>query len=105
MALAIIPGVDPEEDVERLLGHLSKRAGGLDERDAVRRLQQVGPNEIRRERGPRWWPLQGIFHTAALGLPELALLACFPVIVWGSDELRRAWQRHHDPISTQTGTP
>ena len=42
-------------------------------------------------------PLQGIFHTAALGLPELALLACFPVIVWGSDELRRAWLRRHDP--------
>ncbi|MDX6680239.1 MAG: hypothetical protein QOG94_278 [Solirubrobacteraceae bacterium] len=38
-------------------------------------------------------PLQGIFHTAALGLPELALLASFPVLVWGSDELRRAWQR------------
>jgi magnesium-transporting ATPase (P-type) len=38
-------------------------------------------------------PLQGLFHTAALGLPELALLACFPVVVWGSDELRRAWLR------------
>jgi magnesium-transporting ATPase (P-type) len=25
-------------------------------------------------------PLQGIFHTAALGLPELGLLACFPPI-------------------------
>jgi calcium-translocating P-type ATPase len=41
-------------------------------------------------------PLQSIFHTAALGVPELALLASFPVIVWGSDELRRAWQRRHD---------
>jgi len=48
-------------------------------------------------------PLQGIFHTAALGLPELALLVCFPVIVWGSDELRRAWRRRHDP--TPTGAP
>jgi calcium-translocating P-type ATPase len=38
-------------------------------------------------------PLQGIFHTAGLGLPELALLAPFPVVVWGSDELRRAWLR------------
>jgi magnesium-transporting ATPase (P-type) len=37
--------------------------------------------------------LQGIFHTAALGLPELAILATFPLVVWGSDELRRAWQR------------
>jgi magnesium-transporting ATPase (P-type) len=34
-------------------------------------------------------PLQKIFHTAALGVRELALLAVFPVIVWGSDELRR----------------
>jgi calcium-translocating P-type ATPase len=41
-------------------------------------------------------PVQGIFHTAALGVPELAILACFPVIVWGSDELRRAWLRRHD---------
>ncbi len=48
-------------------------------------------------------PLQGIFHTAGLGLPELALLACFPVIVWGSDELRRAWLRRHDP--TPRGAP
>lgn len=48
-------------------------------------------------------PLQSIFHTAALGLPELALLACFPVIVWGSDELRRAWVRRHE--LTLTGAP
>ena len=37
--------------------------------------------------------LQGIFHTAALGMPELALLTTFPVLVWGSDELRRALNR------------
>jgi magnesium-transporting ATPase (P-type) len=43
-------------------------------------------------------PLQDLFHTAALGLPELALLACFAPIVWGSDELRRAWLRHRHPI-------
>jgi calcium-translocating P-type ATPase len=48
-------------------------------------------------------PVQSIFHTAALGLPELALLVCFPVIVWGSDELRRAWLRRHD--QTPTGAP
>jgi magnesium-transporting ATPase (P-type) len=41
-------------------------------------------------------PLQGIFHTTGLGVRELALLACFPVIVWGSDELRRAWVRRHE---------
>jgi calcium-translocating P-type ATPase len=48
-------------------------------------------------------PLQHVFHTAALGLPELAVLATFPVIVWGSDELRRAWHRRHEP--TPTGAP
>src|SRR4029079_3105399 len=40
-------------------------------------------------------PLQEVCHTAALGVPELALLATFPVLVWGSDELRRAWRRAH----------
>jgi magnesium-transporting ATPase (P-type) len=40
-------------------------------------------------------PLQQIFATAPLGLPELAVLSVFPVIVWGSDELRRWWRRRH----------
>jgi calcium-translocating P-type ATPase len=48
-------------------------------------------------------PLQDLFHTAALGLPELALLTCFPVVVWGSDELRRAWLRRRHV--TPTGAP
>lgn len=30
-------------------------------------------------------PLQQVFHTAGLGLPEIGLLASFPPIVWGSD--------------------
>jgi magnesium-transporting ATPase (P-type) len=37
--------------------------------------------------------LQPIFHTAPLGVAELAILATFPVIVWGSDELRRYFVR------------
>jgi magnesium-transporting ATPase (P-type) len=45
-------------------------------------------------------PLQSVFQTAALDLPELGLLACFPVIVWGSDEIRRALQRQRHPITT-----
>ena len=32
---------------------------------------------------------QPIFHTAPLGPTELALLAPFPLIVWGADEIRR----------------
>ena len=34
-------------------------------------------------------PLQHVFGTAALGAAELAILAAFPLIVWGADELRR----------------
>ena len=37
-------------------------------------------------------PLQSIFKTAALPAHDLLLLASFPVIVWGSDELWR-WRR------------
>jgi calcium-translocating P-type ATPase len=38
-------------------------------------------------------PLQHVFGTAPLGPSELAVLLVFPVIVWGSDELRRWWRR------------
>jgi magnesium-transporting ATPase (P-type) len=38
-------------------------------------------------------PLQDIFGTLPLGVPELALLATFPVVVWGADEWRRAHLR------------
>ena len=34
-------------------------------------------------------PLQHLFGTAALGPEEIAILATFPPIVWGADELRR----------------
>ena len=34
-------------------------------------------------------PLQQVFGTAGLGPDEIALLAVFPFVVWGSDELRR----------------
>ena len=34
-------------------------------------------------------PLHGVFGTAPLGALELALLATFPPVVWGADELRR----------------
>jgi calcium-translocating P-type ATPase len=35
-------------------------------------------------------PLQAVFGTASLGPDELLLLALFPPLVWGSDELRRS---------------
>jgi magnesium-transporting ATPase (P-type) len=37
--------------------------------------------------------LQEVFGTAALGGEQLAVLATFPAIVWGADELRRAHLR------------
>ena len=46
--------------------------------------------------------LQDVFGTAALGATELAILATFPPIVWGADELRthRRRRARHD-----RGTP
>ena len=38
-------------------------------------------------------PLQSVFGTAPLHGTELALLAPFPFVVWGADELRRAFRR------------
>lgn len=65
---ATVPAVDPEEEIPRLLDHLGTQADGLDEREAARRLQQVGANAIRRESGPRAWrSLLGQFtHPLAL---------------------------------------
>lgn len=50
-------------------------------------------------------PFQAVFQTAGLGLTELGILATFPVIVWGSDELRRAWVRRHDPPAAAIPVP
>jgi hypothetical protein len=45
------PRVDPEERLDLLLQHLGTRRSGLRAREAARRLEQHGPNEItRRER-------------------------------------------------------
>jgi magnesium-transporting ATPase (P-type) len=54
--------------------------------------------------------LQGFFGTAALAPAQLATVAPFPVIVWGSDELRRLLLRRraarHGPAGrTVRGTP
>jgi magnesium-transporting ATPase (P-type) len=40
-------------------------------------------------------PLQQLFGTAALGPGTLAIIAPFPFIVWGLDELRRLKRRRH----------
>jgi magnesium-transporting ATPase (P-type) len=71
------PGLDPEEEASRLLAHLATQAGGLDEREAARRLLPVGRNEIRRESGPRWWRsvLDQLIHPLALLLWGAAVLS------------------------------
>jgi calcium-translocating P-type ATPase len=40
-------------------------------------------------------PVQDLFGTASLGPAELAILATFPLVVWGADELRKAHLRTH----------
>ncbi|MGW5398145.1 cation-translocating P-type ATPase [Streptomyces sp. NPDC003952] len=45
-------------------------------------------------------PLQGLFGTAALPLDVVALIAVFPVLVWGTDELRRLRRRTCEPAQT-----
>ncbi len=42
---------------------------------------------------------QSLFGTAALGWQELAFLVPFPFIVWGTDELRRAFVRRRSPAA------
>ena len=41
-------------------------------------------------------PLQHIFGTAALSPAQLVIIAPFPIVVWGADELARRLRRHHD---------
>ena len=43
-------------------------------------------------------PLQTVFGTNALGVRDLALLALFPFLVWGTDELGR-WTRRRREAS------
>jgi calcium-translocating P-type ATPase len=40
--------------------------------------------------------LQDIFGTASLGVDQLAIVAPFPIVVWGADELVRWIGRHHE---------
>lgn len=41
-------------------------------------------------------PLQEVLGTAPLPLDVLVLIAPFPIVVWGADELRRAHRRRSD---------
>jgi magnesium-transporting ATPase (P-type) len=46
-------------------------------------------------------PLQALLGTRPLGPADLALLAIFPVIVWGVDEVWRAVERRRVPIAAR----
>lgn len=54
---ARLPQVNPLEPVDRLVRDLRARRDGLDAREAARRLEVFGPNELRR-RARRGWPAQ-----------------------------------------------
>jgi magnesium-transporting ATPase (P-type) len=44
-------------------------------------------------------PLQAVFATRAPGVTDVAILCAFPLVVWGADELRRAWLRRGGRVS------
>jgi magnesium-transporting ATPase (P-type) len=50
-------------------------------------------------------PLQSVFHTAGLGAGQVAILATFPFVVWGSDEAYRAWRRAKAAVSIPVPAP
>ena len=87
--------IDPEEALDRLLRDLRSHREGLTGREAARRLEVSGPNELVRRRG-RTWPRQlgrQLVHPLALllwvaavlawvgGTPPLALAIVFVVLI------------------------
>ncbi|HKS49860.1 MAG TPA: cation-transporting P-type ATPase [Amycolatopsis sp.] len=75
--------IDPEERIEQLMRDLRSSRSGLSEREARRRLVQLGPNELRR-RGGRRWPRElakQLIHPLALLLWAAAGLAWLVGIV------------------------
>ena len=78
-------------DVGSAPARLRKGAGRYPQPIAL--LARLGVDIRREGRGLGAALLQEVFATAGLGVPELALLATFPLIVWGRDELRRAVER------------
>ncbi|MEV7282159.1 cation-transporting P-type ATPase [Streptomyces sp. NPDC093111] len=46
-----------------------------------------------------------LFGTAALPADVVLLIVTFPVLVWGTDELRRGWRRRHGPGAGSASVP
>lgn len=71
------PATDPQEALDRLLRDLRSRREGLSTRDAERRLDVAGPNELERHGGEPWWSelLRQLVHPLALLLWLATVLA------------------------------
>ena len=79
--------VDPTEPARRLLRDLRTDRRGLSGREAARRLEVVGPNELPRRRGERWWRelVRQVSHPLALllwGAGFLAFAVGTPTLGW-----------------------
>ncbi len=79
------PDPDPREPVVRLLRDLGTGRGGLSEREAVRRLERYGPNELRERAGRRWPRALGRQFTHPLAV--LLLFAAVLAAVSGTPQL------------------
>jgi calcium-translocating P-type ATPase len=87
--------VNPQESIDRLFRDLRTGAAGLTEREAARRIQVFGPNELVRRAGREWpgqivrqftHPLALLLWLAATlagvnGAPELALAIVFVIMI------------------------
>jgi len=75
------PGpADPLEPLEQLFRDLRASPGGLSGREAARRLEVSGPNELTR-RGGRRWPAEMVRQ---LTHPLALLLAAAAVLAWAN---------------------
>ncbi|MGZ4618552.1 MAG: cation-translocating P-type ATPase [Frankiaceae bacterium] len=83
----ISPGIDPTEPARRLLRDLRADGRGLSGREAGRRLEVVGPNELPRRPAEPWWRelVRQVIHPLALLLwaaGVLAFVAGTPTLGW-----------------------
>ena len=71
------PGIDPTEPARRLLRDLRANGRGLSGREAARRLEVAGPNELPHRPAEPWWRelVRQVSHPLALLLWAAGLLA------------------------------
>jgi magnesium-transporting ATPase (P-type) len=78
---------DTREPIGRLLRDLASDPGGLSEREAARRLERFGPNELQSRRGATW--PRALARQFTHPLAVLLLLAAVLAYVAGTVQL--AW--------------